>query len=109
MNADSSRSVRTIHQPLSDLPIQIESESEVKSKSLDRITNLKPKELPVHLPEPRKGLLKNVNEYHLQTVLLKALYLQIFIVTPRTTTSTPSDVGSKKEAGLEEISSKTAA
>lgn len=109
MTADSSRSVRTIHQPLSNLPIQIESESEVELKSLDRITNLRPKELPVHLPEPRKGLPKNVNEPHLQTVLLKALYLQIFVVTPRTTTSTPSDVGSKKEAGLEEISSKTAA
>jgi len=78
-------------------------------KSLDRITKLRPKELPVHLPKPRKGLPENVNESHLQTVLLKAQHVQIFIVTPRTITSTPSNVGSKKEAGLEGISRKTAA
>jgi len=78
-------------------------------KSLDRITNLRPKELPIHLPKHRKGLPENVNEFHLQTVLLKAQHVQILEATPRTTTSTPSIVGSKKEAGLEEISSKTAA
>jgi len=78
-------------------------------KSLDRTTNLRLKELPVHLPKPRIGLPENVNESHLQTLLLKAQHVQIFVVTPRTTTSTPSSVGSKKEAGLEEISSKTTA
>jgi len=78
-------------------------------KSLDRITNLRPKELLVHFPKPKKGLRGNVNESYLQTVLLKAQYVQIFIVIPRTTTSTPSSVGSKKEAGLEKISSKIAA
>ena len=109
MTADCSRSIRTLYQPLSDLPIQIESESEVEVKSLERITNLRPKELPVYLPKPRKGLPENVNESHLHAVLLKALHVQIFVVTPRTTTSTPSSIGSKKEAGLEEISSKTAA
>ena len=76
-------------------------------KSLDRITNLRSKELPVHLPNPVKVLPENVNEPHLQTVLLQ--YIQAFEVTLRTATSTPSSVGSKKEAGLEEISNKTAA
>jgi hypothetical protein len=78
-------------------------------KSLDRITNLRPKELPVHLSKPRKGLPENVNEPHLQTVLLKAQHLQILVATPRITTPTPSIVGLKKEAGLEQILSKTAA
>jgi len=78
-------------------------------KGLDRITNLRPKELLVHLSKLRKDLRGNVNESYLQTVLLKAQHVQIFIVISRTTTSTPSSVGSKKEAGLEEISSKTAA
>ena len=109
MTADCSRSIRTIYQPLSDLPVQIESVSNVEVKSLDRITNLRPTELPVHLLRPRKGLPANVNESHLHTVLLRALHVQIFVVTPRITTSTPSSIGSKKEAGLEEISSKTAA
>ena len=78
-------------------------------KSLDRITNLRPKELPVHFSKPRRGLPENVNESRLQAVLLKAQHVQILVVTSRTGTSTPSSVGSKKEAGLEEISSKTAA
>jgi len=66
-------------------------------KSLDRTTNLRPKELLVHLPG-------NVNEFYLQTVLLKAQHVQILI-----SRTTPFSVGSKKEAGLEEISSRTAA
>ncbi len=78
-------------------------------KSLDRTTNLRLKELPVHLPKPRIGLSENVNESHLQTLLLKAQHVQIFVVTSRTTTSTSFNVESKKEAGLEEISSKTTA
>ena len=78
-------------------------------KSLDRITNLRPKELLVHLSKLRKGLRGNVNESYLQTVLLKAQHVQIFIVISRTTTSISFSVESKKEAGLEEISSKTAA
>lgn len=77
---------------------------------MDKITYLRLKELPVHLHKPRRGLPENVDESHLQIVLLKAQHLQIFIVTPRTTTaSTPSSVGFKKEAGLEQISSKTSA
>jgi len=76
-------------------------------KSLDRITHLRPKALPVHLPNAGKPLPENVNDPHLQNVLSQ--HVQAFGVTPRTATSTPSSVGSKKEAGLEEISSKTAA
>ncbi len=78
-------------------------------KSLNRTTNLRLKELPVHLSKPRIGLLENVNESHLQILLLKAQHVQIFVVTPRTTTSTSFSVGSKKEADLKEISSKTTA
>lgn len=76
-------------------------------KSLDRIINLRSKELLIHLSNPVKALPKNVNEFHLQTVLLQ--YVQVFEVTLRTATSAPSSVGSKKKAGLEEILSKTAA
>lgn len=76
-------------------------------KSLDRIIHLRPKELPVHLPNAGKALPENVNEPHLHPVLLQ--HVQAFVVTPRTATSTPFSVGSKKEVGLEEISSKTAA
>ena len=97
---------QSIHRNQPTLPTQIESGNGVKS--LDRTTNLKPRELLVHLPKPRKGLPENVNESHLQTVLLKAQHAQIFVVTPRITTLTLSSVGSKKEAGLEEISTKTA-
>ena len=75
MAADCSRSIRTLYQPLSVLPIQIESESEVGVKSLDGITDLRPKELSVHLPNPRKGLPENVDESHLHTVLLKVLHV----------------------------------
>lgn len=75
-------------------------------KSLDIIIHLRPKELPVHLPNAGKVLPQNVNEPYLQNVLMQ--HVQAFVVTPRTATSTPSSVGSKKEAGLEEMSSKTA-
>ena len=99
---------QSVHRNQSTLPVYTESGSGVKS--LDKITNLRPKELPVPLAKPRSALPKNVNESHLQIVLLKAQHLQIFRVTPRTTTaSTPSSVGSKKEAGLEHISRQTAA
>ena len=88
-----------------NFPRQIESGNE--AKSLDKITNLKPKELPVHLLEPRKGLPEAFDESHLQTGLPDAQYVQIFGKTPRPTTPAPSSVGSKKEAGLEEILRKT--
>jgi len=78
-------------------------------KRLDRITDLNPKELPVHLPNPEKTLPENVNEPHPQMVLLKAQHVQTFVVTLRITTSTLSSIRSKKEASLEEILSKTAA
>ena len=76
-------------------------------KSLDRIIHLRPQELPVRLPNAGKALPKNVNEPHLHHVLLQ--HVQVFVVTPRIAMSTLFSVGSKKEAGLEEISSKTVA
>lgn len=99
---------QSVHRSQSNLPIYIESGNGVKS--LDRTTTLKPKELPVHLPNPRKDLPKNVNEPHLQTVLLKAQHVQIFLAAPKSpaSASTLFSVGSKKEAGLEGISIKTA-
>ena len=76
---------------------------------MDRITNLRLKELPVRLSKPRKGLPENVNESHPQIVLLKAQHVQILAMTPRTTTPAPFSAGSKKKAGLKEISSKKTA
>lgn len=108
MTADSSRSIRTIHQPLSDLPIQIESESEVEVKSLDRIKTLGPEHLIVRVPRTGTGPSENDGESHLQIPLSRALYAQISAVIPRITTSTQSNAGSKEEAGQEEISGKTA-
>jgi len=104
--ADSSRSVRTIHQPRSGLPIQVESESEVKS--LDRIKTLGPEHRIVRVPRTRRGPYENDGESQLQIPLLRALYAQISAVTTRTATSIRSNAGSKKEAGQEEISRKTA-
>lgn len=77
-------------------------------KSLDKITNLRLNELPVHLLRLSKGLLKSIEESHLQIGRLDAQYVQVFGVIPRTTTPALFSVGSKKEAGLEEISSKIA-
>lgn len=76
-------------------------------KRLDRITHLRPKALLIHLPNTGKALPENVNEIHLQNVLLQ--HVQALIVTPRTATSTLFGVGSKKEAGLEDFLSRTAA
>ena len=77
-------------------------------KSLDKTTNLKPNELLIHLLKLSKGLLENIKESHLQTGWLDVQHVQIFGVTPRTINPAPSSVGSKKEAGLEEISSRIA-
>ena len=73
---------------------------------MDRIIHLRLKELPVHLPNAGKALPENVNELHLQNVLLQ--HVKAFVVTLRTANLTLSSVGSKKEVSLEEISSKTA-
>ena len=70
-------------------------------KSLDRITHLRPKELPIHLFNAGEALPENVNEPRLQTVRLQ--HVQAFVVIPRAATSTQSNVGLKKEAGLEGI------
>jgi len=78
-------------------------------KSLNRITNLRLKKLLIHLLKLRKGLSENVNEFHLQTVLLKAQQVQIFKATLRTMTSTSFIIELKKKADLKKISSKTAA
>ncbi len=76
---------------------------------MDKITKLRPKGLPVHLPKLRKGLSENVNESYVQIVLSKTQHVQIFLVTLRTTTSILFSVQLKKEANLKGISSKTGA
>ncbi len=107
MTADSNRSIRTIHRPLSDLPIQIESESEIEVKSLDRIKTLGPEHLVACVPRTKRGLYENDDESQLQIPLLRALYAQISVVLTRTATSIRSSAGSKEEAGQEEISRQT--
>jgi len=106
--ADSSRSICTIHPPLSDLPLQIESESEVKVKSLDRIKALGSEQLIVRRPRTSRGPPESDGKSHLQLPLLRALFAQISTRTPRTATSTRSNAGSKEEAGQAKISSKKA-
>ena len=108
MTTDSNRSIRTIHRPLSDLPIQIESESEVEVKSLDRIKALGPEHLIARVPRTKRGLYENDGGSQLQISLLRALYAQILALPTRTATSIRSNAGSKKEAGQGEISRKTA-
>lgn len=76
---------------------------------MDKITKLRPKGLPVHLPKLRKGLPENVNESYVQIVLSKTQHVQIFLVTLRTTTLILFSVQLKKEANLKGISSKTEA
>lgn len=78
--ADSNRSIRTNHRPLSDLPIQIESESEVEMKSLDRIKTLGPEQLIARVPRTKRGLYENDGVAQLQILLLRALYAQILAV-----------------------------
>jgi len=75
MTADSSLSIRTVHLPQSDLPIQIESESEVKSS--DRIKTSRHKKLTVHVPRARNNPVENGSDRHLQAVLMEAQYIQI--------------------------------
>ncbi|KAL8714473.1 MAG: hypothetical protein Q9225_006578 [Loekoesia sp. 1 TL-2023] len=53
---------RRVNKDQSNPSIQVKSEKEVKS--LDTITTLKPKELPVYLPSPKKDLPENVNGPH---------------------------------------------
>ena len=108
MIADSIRSIRTIHRLLSDLPIQIESESEIEVKSLDRIKTLGPEHLIARVPRTKRDLYENDDESQLQIPLLGALYAQISAVpTTTTATSIRSSAGSKKAAGQEEILRKT--
>ena len=107
MIADSNRSIRTIHRLLSDLPIQIESESEIEVKSLDRIKTLGPEHLIARVPRTKRDLYENDDESQLQIPLLGALYAQISAVPTTTATSIRSSAGSKKEAGQEEILRKT--
>lgn len=106
MTADSSLRIRTVHQTQSDLPIHIESESEVKS--LDRIKTLRSEHLAVRACRTRRDLSGSEYEPRLQILFSRAQYAQISVVTPRAATSTRSNTGSKKEAGLENISSRTA-
>ena len=108
MTTDCSRSIRTIYQPVSGVPIQIDSESEFEVKSLDGIKTLEPERLSVRVPRVRRGPSKSDGASRLQSLLLRVLYTQISAVIPRTAASTRSNAGSKGEAGLEEISSQTA-
>jgi len=77
-------------------------------KSLDRIKTLGLEHRIVRVPRTRRSPYENDGESQLQILLLRALYAQILAVTTRTATTTRSNAGSKKEAGQEEISRKTA-
>ena len=72
MTVDSTLSIRTVHRPQSELPIQIESESEVKS--LDRFKALRSEHLTVRAPRTERDLSGSDYEPHLQILLLRAQY-----------------------------------
>ncbi len=74
MNADSSLSTRTVRQPHSDLPVQTESESEVKSP--DWIQPPRHKSLTVHIPRAGNDPIENGSERH-QAASLESQHIQI--------------------------------
>ena len=106
MTVDLTLSIRTVHRPQSELPIQIKGEGEVKS--LDRIKALRSEHLTVRTPRIERDLSGSDYEPHLKTPLLRAQYAQISVATPRVATLSRYNAGSKKGAGLENISSRTA-
>ncbi len=111
MTADSSLSIlRTVHQPRSVIPTQIESESESEVKSLDRIRTLRSRHLAVRALRIRRNPSESGDdEAQLQIPILRAQYTRISSAqTARTAASTRSNTGSKKEAGQAEDSSRTA-
>lgn len=108
MTVDSILSMRRVHRPQSEPPIQIESESESEVKSLDRFKALRSEHLTVRAPRTERDLSGSDYEPHLQIPLLRAQYAQISVATSRVATLSRYNAGSKKGAGLENISSRTA-